>query len=103
MQMIGIYTENFINSTLDSVQNSELSEGDKACIAFLFGYLQGTDEKIQKMQEELDKLRKRDTPIPAIPKACINAVVCPHCKATLQRTPDFCGKCGQKLSYNQAQ
>lgn len=101
--MIGIYTENFINSTLDSVQNSELSEGDKACIAFLFGYLQGTDEKIQKMQEELDKLRKRDTPIPAIPKGCINAVICPQCKSTLNRTPDFCSKCGQKLSYRQAQ
>ena len=28
VKMIGIYTENFINSTLDSVQNSELSEGD---------------------------------------------------------------------------
>jgi len=101
--MIGSYTENSIKSALDSVQNSELSPGDKACVAFLYGYLQGTIEKLEKSQSEVEKLRKRDTPMAAIPKGCINAVMCPHCKATLNGTPDFCSKCGQKLSYSQAQ
>lgn len=101
--MIGSYTENSIKSALDSVNNSELSDGDKACIAFLYGYLQGTIEKLEKSQSEVEKLRKRDTPMVAIPKGCINAVMCPRCKATLNGTPDFCSKCGQKLSYRQAQ
>lgn len=98
--MSEIYTESEMLSTLDRVQNSDLTARDKAYIAFLFGFLKGLDDENKRLKESIAKLEARTHPQRAIEKAYTNVAICPQCKSTLKGNPEFCCSCGQKLSYS---
>lgn len=95
-----LFTESMMMATLDRVQNSsDIQAGDKACVAFLFGFVKGQSNENKELKLKINKLQERNTPQNAIEKACTNHAICPRCRSTLKGFPHFCGNCGQKVCY----